>query len=108
LQRTDLGPCAKRQVRCTIVCPDGRQYTGENLCRNPQATCPRAEGEDYTKCHTICGTVGHAETVAIDAMLEDGNDGGIAYLEGHWRACGSCRSALEWAFITDIRLGAPT
>jgi hypothetical protein len=104
-----MGPCAKRQVRCTIVCPDGRRYTGENLCRNPQATCPRLRGEDYTKCRTICHTIGHAEMVALEALYEDDANpaGAICHLEGHWRACEDCRFNLRDHGITDIRLGAP-
>ena len=43
--------CAKAKVRCLIV-KGGRIFEGTNDCLNPQTTCPREPGEDYTKCKT--------------------------------------------------------
>ena len=43
------GPCVKQVVRATIITPGGERFVGENLCRNPQAVCPRAGGGELTK-----------------------------------------------------------
>ena len=61
------GPCAKRRVSCTIIDRGGRVFTGENDCANPQAVCPRAPGEGYEKCRSICQQAGHAEIMALEA-----------------------------------------
>lgn len=100
--------CAKRRVRCTIVDNDGRAAVGENLCRTPQATCPREPGEDYTKCVTICDQVGHAETVALSAARFEGLDltNAEALIEGHSYACVGCQQNLHEAGIRTIHFGA--
>lgn len=84
--------CAKQRVRCTIVTVDGSVVPGENSCRNPQTTCPRAPGEGYEKCRTICDQRGHAEAVAVSRL--NGRTPVKAILEGHTYACDSCRNAL--------------
>jgi hypothetical protein len=100
------GPCAKTRVRCTVVGRDGSRFVGENICANPQAACPRAPGEDYAKCRTVCVQIGHAEVVA--AIRADYRAaGGVAYLEGHTYACDSCKAALALVGVTDIRIEPP-
>lgn len=96
--------CAKQRVRVTLTHPDGRQWIGENRCRNPQATCPRAPGEDYTKCRTVCDQVGHAE---LDALQQAGEHarGCIASLEGHSYYCMPCQHSLFAAGV--VALNAP-
>lgn len=98
--------CAKATVRCTLVTPDGQQFVGTNWCANPQATCPRSPGEDYTKCKTICRQQGHAE---VDAVAEAGAaaKGAHAYLEGHTYACMDCQHALFGAGVIALTVGPP-
>ena len=101
------GPCVKRRVRCTIVAADGRAVTGENDCLNSQPVCPREEGEDYTKCTTICQQVGHAEETALDKARAAGLDltNGVALIAGHWYACTNCQQALRREGVTNILFG---
>jgi hypothetical protein len=103
------GPCAKARVRCTIVLPFGdRRIVGENFCANAQPVCPRAPGEGYEKCRTVCAQLAHAEVVAVLRLpLGETGRGGVAYLEGHTYACDPCKAALEMIGVTDIRIGAP-
>lgn len=101
-----MGPCFKATVRCTIVAPDGRQFVGENICQNPQASCPREAGEDYTKCTTVCRQIGHAEQVAA-YLAGDRAAGGVAYLGGHTYACDPCLAALANVGVTDVRIQTP-
>jgi hypothetical protein len=88
-----MGPCAKQIVKCTLVFPDGNYVVGENWCANPQQECPRAVGEDYQKCKSICQQEGHAEIVALRIAGEMAF-GSRAYLEGHTYACRECQEAL--------------
>ncbi len=62
------GPCAKMTVRCTLVTPAGEHIVGTNHCENPQPVCPRAPGEGYEKCTSVCRQVGHAEVVAATGV----------------------------------------
>ncbi|MEX3764429.1 hypothetical protein [Paraburkholderia phenoliruptrix] len=100
------GPCAKKRVLCTIVTPRGERFVGENVCASPQATCPRAPGENYDKCITICGQEGHAETVAL-ARAGDKARGAHAYVEGHTYACRDCQQQLFGAGVAALTIGAP-
>jgi hypothetical protein len=101
-----IGPCAKTTVRCTIIAPDGRRWVGANWCLRPQAECPRAPGDGYEKCTSVCGQIGHAEQVAARLAGPDAA-GGTAYLEGHTYACAKCKAALAAIGVTDIRIEAP-
>lgn len=95
------GPCAKTRVTCTVTFSDGRRLVGENLCRNPQPVCPRAPGEGYEKCTTVCDQIGHAEQVAV--QLAGGNLlGGHAVLRGHTYACRECQEALFGAGLSTL------
>ena len=102
-----MGPCAKRVVRCILV-NDERVVVavGENLCSTPQNECPRSEGEDYTKCHTVCNQVGHAEEVAI-YLARKSLVPLHAYIEGHYRICDNCKTACIEAGVVSFTFGTP-
>lgn len=93
-----LGPCAKQRVVCDIEGGDGTLYQGENACENPQSVCPRAPGEDYTKCQTVCRQQGHAEIQALRAAGENAR-GGMASLIGHYYVCEPCARAMKAAGV---------
>lgn len=101
-----LGPCARRVVRCTLVTPAGHHIVGENWCMNPQPTCPRAEGEGYEKCKTICGQIGHAEEVAV-LLAGPSAPGAHVYVENHTYACRNCQETLFAAGVAALTIGAP-
>lgn len=105
------GPCAKTTVRCTLVLKSGRCVAGENSCANPQAVCPRAPGEDYAKCKSICDQWGHPEIQALHRAVTlfgaDSARGARAFIEGHTYACMDCQHALFGAGVESISLGAP-
>lgn len=94
--------CAKRRVHALLITPDGTVYHGENSCDRPQRRCPRAPGEDYTKCHTICGQAGHAEARAVAAAEADFQllRGSRLLLAGHTRICDECSQLLSRHGIT--------
>lgn len=100
------GPCAKVTVRCTLVAADGGRIVGTNYCRNPQQVCPRAPGEGYEKCTSICDQAGHAEAVAV-ALAGTRARGTRAYLECHTYACMACQHALFGAGVVSFSVGAP-
>lgn len=99
--------CAKREVFCVIVRKDplyrGQLNTvwGTNWCQKPRHKCPREEGEDYTKCKTVCNQPAHAEINALErAKAQWGNvSGSMALVIGHHRVCSDCIQALESAGI---------
>jgi deoxycytidylate deaminase len=98
-----IGPCAKRRTIALLVLPNGRSYVGENTCRNAQPVCPRAPGEGYEKCQTVCKQERHAE---VDAIFQARRDSGDEALEGgrmavsHHYGCLSCTGALDYHGIT--------
>ncbi len=98
------GPCAKRRVTCILINANRDQVAGENDCANPQATCPRAPGEGYEKCKSVCGQAGHAETEAIARAQRLGMDltGASAHIHGHYHACEPCARALAQAGVSWI------
>lgn len=95
--------CAKQRVVCTLVTPDGERIVGENYCRNPQTACPRAPGEGYEKCATVCGQAGHAEQVAV-RLAGDKARGARAFLEGHTYACRECQETLFGAGVESLKI----
>jgi deoxycytidylate deaminase len=99
--------CAKARVFVTLTHPDGRRWTGENRCRNPQQTCPRGQGEDYTKCRTVCDQVGHAELDAL-AAAGDGARSCTASLHGHTYYCMPCQHALFAAGVVALLAPKPS
>jgi deoxycytidylate deaminase len=92
------GPCAKRTVRCLLVTPHGC-FSGSNACENPQAVCPRAPGEGYEKCKTVCQQGAHAEIQALELAQAAGASikGAVAYVSGHHYVCEPCGAALKAA-----------
>ena len=98
------GPCAKRRVECRIESLRGEMVVGENDCANPQLSCPREPGEDYTKCRTICQQAGHAETVALELARRENVSvrGARAVIAGHYWMCEPCGRALRDAGVAEI------
>lgn len=85
--------CAKKQVFAYLHARDGRVFVGTNDCRNPQPACPRAPGEGYEKCRTICDQTGHAETNVLRAAGDAARDSTVL-LVGHDHYCRACQGAL--------------
>lgn len=102
------GPCAKREVVCTITYgPDREDFViGRNDCANPQAACPRAPGEGYEKCKTICRQGGHAEIEALRAAKALGVNLGFAHvhIHGHYWMCEDCGRQLYEAGVRHVTL----
>lgn len=83
------GKCAKQEVVAVIT--DGTKYSiGYNWCQHPQDICPRVEGEDYTKCKSICGQNSHAEVEALSNFKGDWSKAKL-YIQGHTRICDDCK-----------------
>jgi hypothetical protein len=101
---SQVGPCAKRQVVCTITARDGQQFIGRNDCRRPQPNCPREPGEGYDKCGTVCQQIAHAEVVAVRLAENEGVclHGAHAVLTGIDWICQHCRSVTAQAGIARI------
>ena len=87
--------CAKAYVPALLVLSDGRRFGGANDCANPQASCPRAPGEGYAKCRSVCRQEAHAEIAAMATAKLAGADirGGVMYIGWH-RACPDCQGAM--------------
>jgi deoxycytidylate deaminase len=96
------GPCAKRQVECTIR-RKGVEYIGRNDCANPQPVCPRLPGEGYEKCQSICQQAGHAEIEALKVAGENA-DGATACVVGHYWICEPCGRALRDAGVAAVMI----
>lgn len=96
--RLGMGPCAKKEVGCVIVAPDGQKFAGANLCEEPRSVCPREPGEGYEKCQTVCRQIGHAETVALKRAGKNAV-GATAWVYGHTHACRDCQEALYGAGV---------
>jgi tRNA(Arg) A34 adenosine deaminase TadA len=89
--------CAKKRVLCILITEGNELFIGENWCNNPQPICPRAAGEDYSKCQTICRQPEHAE---IAALRKAGNKAkGSTVLITHNRICKDCAEALNQAGV---------
>lgn len=98
--------CAKTTVTCTLVTPDNERFVGTNWCANPQPVCPRAPGEGYEKCVSICQQAGHAEVEAVRAAGIKAL-GARAYIEGHGYACRNCQEVLVAAGARSFTIGPP-
>jgi deoxycytidylate deaminase len=98
--------CAKRRVLCRLITERGETVLGENECDEPQRECPRAPGEGYEKCRTVCKQRRHAEIAAIDAAVEAGLDltNAVAYVYGHYYVCEHCARALSDAGVRKIEI----
>ena len=99
-----IGHCAKKVVTCDIITLDGAKYTGMNICRNPQETCPRFDNEGYEKCKIICQQVGHAEIEALMLAKAFGTNvkGATAIIKGIGYSCRNCQEELYSAGIKYI------
>jgi deoxycytidylate deaminase len=99
-----FGPCAKQTVTCKIFPTGHHGFVGRNACANAQPTCPRAPGEGYAKCQSVCQQGGHAEIQALAAAREAGADleGATAIITGHYYACEPCARALRDAGVSEI------
>lgn len=101
LDHATLGPCAKRRVVAvaTVRGPLGMRYfIGENLCTNPQSTCPRSPGEGYAKCYSVCGQLGHAEENLLRQIRMAGvalGDIQVIHVYGQPGPCDHCRALLR-------------
>lgn len=100
------GRCAKKIVTCTLVTLTGGTFIGRNDCWSPQAACPRAHGEGYEKCKSICDQPGHAEEMAIRAAKLAGADlkRSTAYLEGISHYCKECQVMLFEVGVESLRI----
>lgn len=102
------GPCAKRRVVCYLYQQGEEQFNirGENDCANPQTKCPRAPGEGYEKCRSICQQDDHAELMALRKAKALGVDlkGASAMISGHYWICEPCGKALQDAGIRHITI----
>lgn len=99
--------CAKKIVECWIVMPSGGYFYGRNDCNTPQASCPRAPGEDYAKCISICNQPGHAEEMAIKAAGDHDLTGATAYMTGTNHFCENCQNKLFEAGVKYLTRGKP-
>ena len=101
------GPCAKKQVLCTLILANGVRVFGSNFCHNPQKVCPREPGEGYDKCRTVCAQPGHAETNALAhaALMGESVVGARAFITGISHVCRECQEALYDAGIISISRG---
>lgn len=81
-------------------------FHGTNGVENPQTVCPRAIGEDYTKCKIICNQPGHAEEMAVRAAEKEGVSlvGATAYLYGIGHYCKDCQLRLFAAGVESLKL----
>lgn len=93
--------CAKKVVKTRLLLKDGSLYYGDNSCLTPQPYCPRAPGEGYTKCGSVCHQPHHAEVHAIIQAMQDERDvhGGhmIVY---HDKVCSNCAVMMTMFNIT--------
>lgn len=120
LREVNCGPCAKQQVFCILVLPAiSFVVVGRNSCFRPQTVCPREQGEDYSKCKTVCAQPSHAEVDACHTLLGFVNEvlgfpknpisrvsadhvGPIKiFLFGHTYACDGCKKTLRETLGTD-------
>lgn len=94
--------CAKVRVTCELVCPDGSIFFGSNDCIAPQPVCPRAPGEDYTKCREVCVQPAHAEMIALSQAGEAAR--GATLHVWHKRICDECLRAARLAGVKRVWL----
>ena len=97
--------CAKRVVIATLTNRHNPEdyYIATNNCSNPQQVCPREDGEDYTKCHTVCKQAGHAETSVLNLVRsKDLTDYDLTVI-GHDRMCQDCMNAVADAGVLVIK-----
>lgn len=89
--------CAKAEVHAVLITPSGETFEGTNWCASPQITCPRAPGEGYEKCHSICGISAHAEVNAI-AAAGDAAPGSTIVVAYHY-VCDGCKRECKMSDV---------
>lgn len=94
------GRCAKIPVVALLFARNGCVYIGRNDCRNAQPQCPRAPGEGYEKCVTICRQDHHAEIGALNAAGEHA-DGGVMFVS-YTHCCADCIAAMNAAGVARV------
>ena len=93
-----MKPCFKREVCAVLITEKGEISVGQNIIYNKEVMdCPRAKGEGYYKCTSVCQQKGHAETEAIRKAIEARHniENANLYLMGHYRICGPCKAACD-------------
>jgi hypothetical protein len=100
------GPCAKRRITCDLMTAEGPTFHGTNDCDNAQEICPRAPGEGYEKCASICQQGAHAEIDALNAALRCGYEAkdAVAIIQGHYYICEPCGRALRDAGVRMVKI----
>ena len=90
--------CMKKSVSAVLMLKNGSTYVGQNLKAIPTRSCPRKDslpGTDYHLCQNICGTIGHAEDVAIKMALLDHSkrelNGSKMWIFGNHHQCDNCK-----------------
>ena len=93
IQKSGLGRCADKTVFAELTTPSGAVFYGFNGCANPQTTCPRSSGDDYTKCREICRQPAHAEVMAISQWEDAGAEHGATMrVWGANKICCNCKA----------------
>lgn len=92
--------CAKVHVAAELTGRSGKKYIAFNNCDNPQETCPRAPGEGYAKCVSICQQKHHAEVGALMLAGDDARGGHMRITYTH--ACDACKVAMDAAGVTSM------
>jgi deoxycytidylate deaminase len=90
--------CAKKVVTARLLTKSGLEHVGTNECKAPQAVCPRAEGEGYEKCLTVCQQEMHAESRAILNCIEANDDPRDGVMRvSHTHVCQDCQATMtKW------------
>ena len=92
-EKSGLGWCADKTVFAELTTPSGAKFYGFNGCANPQTTCPRSSGDDYTKCREICRQPAHAEVMAISQWEDVGAEHGATMrVWGANKICCNCKA----------------
>lgn len=101
------GKCARRTVHAILIPanlpagPGDPVFIGTNSCRTPQKECPRKEGEDYSKCKSVCHQSGHAEIRALK-NAGDHAKGATVVIIGHTHCCKECMNAMNDAGVRTV------
>lgn len=100
-----MGPCARVDVKATLVPPKGQRFVGRNEVRNPQLVCPRGPDDGYEMCGIICQQPGHAEIMAL-RLAGMWAIGATMYVE-HKKVCDTCAKMMQRAGVVRVVLGPP-
>ena len=96
-----LYKCADKSVTACIKTESGVMYWGMNLQRVAVDFCPRAVGDGYELCQSICKQVSHAEIAAIKKWREAGAVlPAVIYVSGANKICSDCMAAIVEVGLT--------